>query len=278
MFSFNQFLQDQGSDPAKTKLLRHDSRGVIAWRRGRDAFGCFISFQDKKVNPYAQSQWACHFIPGPNLADGRMTALYLGMTQILDRWEWNGERLPLFQDNQIIASEISGENVEAYDLKWIQEAPSRSERLLIDWGMGARAWHQWAGRQPKEILELRMQAQEPPFPGFSNFLSRISEIPSYPLTWLAALASVRGIYLLVSDDGQQYVGSAYGQDGFIGRWQAYRANGHGNNRRLRDAGHRDYQVTILEVASADMSAAEIIAREGLWKERLGARAHGLNAN
>ncbi|WP_180897326.1 GIY-YIG nuclease family protein [Martelella soudanensis] len=41
---------------------------------------------------------------------------------------------------------------------------------------------------------------------------------------------------------------------------------------------RDYQVSILEIASPEMSAADIIAREGTWKEKLGARAHGLNAN
>ncbi|WP_295447301.1 hypothetical protein [uncultured Pseudophaeobacter sp.] len=41
---------------------------------------------------------------------------------------------------------------------------------------------------------------------------------------------------------------------------------------------RDYQVSILEVASPEMSAADIIAKEGAWKEKLGARAHGLNAN
>ncbi|MBO9429588.1 hypothetical protein [Sulfitobacter sp. R18_1] len=45
-----------------------------------------------------------------------------------------------------------------------------------------------------------------------------------------------------------------------------------------DRNLRDYQVSILEVASPEMSAAEIIVNEDAWKEKLGARAHGLNAN
>jgi hypothetical protein len=45
-----------------------------------------------------------------------------------------------------------------------------------------------------------------------------------------------------------------------------------------DLEQRDYQVSILKVASPEMSAADIIAREGAWKEKLGARAHGLNVN
>ncbi len=42
--------------------------------------------------------------------------------------------------------------------------------------------------------------------------------------------------------------------------------------------HRDYAVSILEIASPDMAVSDIVAREAFWKEKLGARAHGLNAN
>jgi hypothetical protein len=129
-------------------------------------------------------------------------------------------------------------------------------------------------------LELRLDARETPFPGFGGFREQISSLSGLPQSWRAALESVRGVYLLVTEQGQQYVGSAYGADGFFGRWRHYAANGHGGNRELMrlDLDLRDYQVSILEVASPEMSAADIIAREGAWKEKLGARAHGLNAN
>jgi hypothetical protein len=55
-------------------------------------------------------------------------------------------------------------------------------------------------------------------------------------------------------------------------------NGHGGNVLLRRNGQRDYTVSILEVASPDMAQHDILDREAFWKNKLGARAHGLNAN
>ncbi len=69
-----------------------------------------------------------------------------------------------------------------------------------------------------------------------------------------------------------------GLKGLLGRWLVYAANGHGGNVLLRQRGHRDYAVSILEVASPDMSRDDILAREAHWKDKLGARAHGLNEN
>lgn len=100
--------------------------------------------------------------------------------------------------------------------------------------------------------------------------------PNFPAK--ARLTSYKGVYLLVSENGDQYVGSASGMDGFWGRWAAYVANGHGGNRLLIQRRENDYSVSILEVASPDMSHQDILRREGYWKDKLGARAHGLNAN
>ena len=98
-------------------------------------------------------------------------------------------------------------------------------------------------------------------------------------SWRSALASVGGVYLLVCPKtGEQYVGSAYGQDGFFGRWQIYAANGHGGNALLKSRSQSNFSICILEVASPDMAPADVIAREAAWKAKLGTRAHGLNAN
>lgn len=279
MFEFSEILTKFGFDPKQVRLVRHDDRGVAAWRRGGEiTFGCFASFQREKPAPYNKKKIACHFLPGPNLPDGSLSALYIGTTRVLDEWHWDGQRLPLIHDEEIIAGERGRRNVSAFDLEWLDVGREYSERLLINWGPGARAWSQWAHKRPKAIMELRLQAHEPPFPGFSRFISRISAIPQYPQAWIAALEGVRGIYLLVTDQGVQYVGSATGADGFIGRWRTYLANGHGGNVLLRAGGHRDYLVTILEIASPDMSPRDILLREAFWKDKLGARAHGLNAN
>lgn len=279
MFTFNEFLTNVDLNPGQVKLLRHDMRGVAAWRRGgAETFGCFASFQRRHPPPYQGVDIASHFLPGPNLPDGSLSALYLGSTRIVDQWEWDGQRTPRIADDQIIAGEMGRQDVDAFDLEWLEAGSEYSERLLVNWGQGGRAWVQWAHRNPKAVLELRLQAQEPPFPGFASFISRISEIPRFPQAWIGSLEGVRGVYLLVTDQGEQYVGSATGADGFMGRWRNYLANGHGGNVPLRRGGHRDYAMTILEVASPDMSPNDIVAREAFWKAKLGARAHGLNAN
>ncbi len=68
-----------------------------------------------------------------------------------------------------------------------------------------------------------------------------------------------------AQDGSQYVGSAVGQGGFIGRWQGYCANGHGGNVLLRQRPSADYIATILKVAGSDATESDILNRESLWK-------------
>ncbi|WP_293447074.1 hypothetical protein [Planktotalea sp.] len=75
MFEFNEFLHKMGLAPAEIRLLRHDPRGVTAWQQGRETrFGCFASFQKRENSPYLGANFACHFLPGPNLPDGSASA------------------------------------------------------------------------------------------------------------------------------------------------------------------------------------------------------------
>jgi hypothetical protein len=93
------------------------------------------------------------------------------------------------------------------------------------------------------------------------------------------LAATGGVYLLVStESGEQYVGSATGQEGFWARWEAYAQNGHGGNSLLRARGRPPYSISILETASTAATRDQVIASEQRWKKKLGSRAFGLNAN
>jgi hypothetical protein len=99
------------------------------------------------------------------------------------------------------------------------------------------------------------------------------------------MLSVAGVYLITDrSSGAQYVGSATGARGILGRWQAYAADGHGGNVALRalvtaDPGHaRHFQFSILRTLPADLHRAEAIRQEQLYKAKLGSRAHGLNEN
>ena len=87
---------------------------------------------------------------------------------------------------------------------------------------------------------------------------------------MASVAVVgKGGYLLVHPDGDQYVGSAYGEGGFLGRWTDYVASGHGGNRLLKKRGRANYTVFVLEVASSAMSPAEIVGRGERVEEQVG---------
>ncbi|MCY4007123.1 MAG: GIY-YIG nuclease family protein [Rhodobacteraceae bacterium] len=281
MFEFNDFLRKLGFRPERVRLLRHDHGARAAWQTGgRRSLGCYASFQTRQPSPYAETDIACHFLP-ETVPDGvGHAALFVGITRITDRWDWDGERLPAIVDEEIVSlvRNDPGTGLEVFDLEWLSDGSEYVERMLIGWGLGARAWSQWASGQPKDILELRRHATEPDFPGFRTFISRIGDIPGFPPSWVGALRGVGGIYLLVTDTGEQYVGSATGTDGFIGRWRDYLADGHGGNLLLRAQGHRDYTVSILEIASPDMAESDILDRESFWKRKLGTRAHGLNAN
>jgi len=281
MFYFHEFLERVGIKPNETKLLRHNPRDFQYWiGRDLDKFGCYASFQKKTPSPYARSNLASHFLPGPNTSEGSPTAIYIGTTRVLDSWNWDGRRLPLIYHDDIIERQLKRDfdGIEAFDLEWLDVGNEYSERIVIDWGSGTRAWFQWADRNPKELVELSFEKQDVEFPGFSRFVGQTSDLPSWPHSWINILSSVKGIYLLVADNGDQYVGSATGHEGFIGRWNSYYSNGHGGNILLKKHMHKNYKVSILEVVSDDMSIGEIIGRENFWKDKLGSRAHGLNAN
>jgi hypothetical protein len=90
---------------------------------------------------------------------------------------------------------------------------------------------------------------------------------------------VCGVYLLTClETGEQYVGSAYGEGGFLGRFLTYAATNHGGNKLLKARAPKPYQVSILEVMSPSSTPEEVIQMEALWKAKLGSRAFGLNGN
>ncbi|WP_312813716.1 GIY-YIG nuclease family protein [Sedimentibacter sp.] len=106
--------------------------------------------------------------------------------------------------------------------------------------------------------------------------------------WVAALKNQKAVYLIVDrESGSQYVGSAYGENGMLlQRWISYINDGHGGNKLLRlivdklgiDYVKKNFQYSILENYNARTDKNIILARESWWKETLGSRAFGLNAN
>ena len=162
---------------------------------------------------------------------------------------------------------------------------------MIEWGSSAINWHQCLDLHDKEVVEILPVGFVKTFPGFTEFtlsygeLKQVISNPDANKLWHTLLSAVAGIYLITDlITGEQYVGSAYGQGGILGRWKSYTATGHGGNKKLKellkdDAGRiHNLQFSVLATMNRAATKNEAIALENSWKEKLGSRAHGLNAN
>ena len=100
-----------------------------------------------------------------------------------------------------------------------------------------------------------------------------------PKSWIEVLKNATGVYLLTCPrTKEQYVGSAYGSEGFWQRWMDYAMTGHGGNVALKSREASDYQVSILELAGSNLLIEDIVAMETRWKRKLQSGEMGLNRN
>jgi hypothetical protein len=176
------------------------------------------------------------------------------------------------------AIDLAG-SCDVYDLQLDVRFTDLDGKLFIEWGDGTRAWVQRADRQNKPILELNRVFREPEFPGFLKFRAPLSMVAGLPKGWIEILKVTSGVYLLTCPKTkEQYVGSAYGQEGFWQRWMNYVTTGHGGNIALKSREYSDYQVSILEVAGSAANSDDILKMESIWKEKLQSREMGLNKN
>jgi hypothetical protein len=276
---FNDLLERVGVDLRQTRLLRHQDERLgrrspyRVWFDDRVAFETYQSTQLTDRRSYFTGQHWASFVGTP---DGR--TLFVGLYDV--------SLIGCCTEVQVDA--LGGHDLAAgkYDRYECRLRPALDEyrgRLFVDWGTGSahRAWVQKAtGRSGnKPIVELARTVSEPPFPGYAAFICALSEVESLPIGWATALSAARGVYLLTCPrTREQYVGAAYGEEGFLGRWLQYARNGHGGNIRLRSRDQTDYQASILEIASFATSEADIIEMEARWKAKLQSREMGLNAN
>ena len=136
------------------------------------------------------------------------------------------------------------------------------------------------------------------FPGYKNVsvsyreLKKKLESPE----WRTALSCRKGVYLITDQrTGKLYVGSAYGANGILGRWETYIKSGYDKNevengkypnKKLQELVNEkglsyiqdNFQYSILETFTDDVSDEYIITRESWWKEALRSRQFGYNAN
>ena len=274
MLTFNDVLHSAGVDPGKVRLARHQD----ARARGRSIYAIWKSPGGRElVEQYQAIQERDRFEVGGFVASfvvtppPRSETLFIGLYQVLARGQCEaGSREPF------TGIDVTG--LYQYEMANDSRMDEYKERLVVDWGPGARAWVQLASRQPKPVRALRDQ-EEPPFPGFSRFCVDVHDLPGIYPGWQERLREVKGIYVLVDKEtGQQYVGSAKGEESLWGRLSEYARNGHGGNVELKDRKDAEYQVGLLQVVDLSLPDHSIEEIESWWKRKLMTREHGLNGN
>lgn len=161
-----------------------------------------------------------------------------------------------------------------------------SGRLIIDWGRGTRTWRQnGTAAAGKPVLAIAERAVDP-FPGFENLMlsfSDLERVVAEPRRY--ALSAVNAVYLIVdTHTGKQYVGSAYGDGGLLGRWKNYVDTFHGGNKMLvaeLDADPTTYsrfQFSVLQILPRSTTPEAVVAVEAIYKAKLLSKQFGLNAN
>ena len=276
---FNLLLTEASLDPRDVRLLRHQQVGVnrmtpfALWRDNVAEFERYQSAQvaDRRAH-FASRYWAGFVVP----PDG--STLFVGLYQIAGHESAPPDWIDPLRRESVADMK---RDIDIYHYHRVADFDYLTGRLKIAWGDGKRSWSQRAAstRGSKAIVELSKEFREPDFPGYTRFCGNLASIATISNEWIAALRSVRGIYLLTCPrTKEQYVGAAYGGDGFWGRWQSYAATGHGGNEGLRSRDPSDYQISILEVAGSSATPDDIISMEQLWKGKLQSREMGLNRN
>ena len=182
-----------------------------------------------------------------------------------------------------------------YDYYTISKSSVLSEydgRLVIDWGDAKIVWLQkYSDAKPKEVIEILPSGFFKAFDEYASVSITRSELEylvsneeSNP-EWVSHLSKVSGVYLILDEGtGQQYIGSATGSSGLWGRWKSYALNPSGGNVRLAarleqdPTAYRRFRYSVLEVIVGNPQRDDILAKESLYKTKLGTRVFGLNDN
>jgi hypothetical protein len=124
-----------------------------------------------------------------------------------------------------------------YDLHEVEFMSDLKDRLIIKWGGAQVVWNQYLA--PKDIVEILPAGYVREFPGFDDLILSFADLKTIVdnkdanREWHRQLSSVAGVYLILDTvTGMQYIGSAYGKEGILGRWITYVKTGHGGNQQL----------------------------------------------
>ncbi len=182
-------------------------------------------------------------------------------------------------DFQFFAAEEDRDSFAVFRLSALPLLQDLRGRLVIS-HKSTPNYIRLAEKLDPEILEIRRHSElvAPP-PDWKEFILTAQELRTLPREWRQKLSGWRGVYLITDEsDGARYVGSAYGGENLMGRWQDHIARDKGVTVEL---GQRDpalFRFSILQLLLHDAPPDDVLIVETDWKNRLHTRAWGLNRN
>jgi hypothetical protein len=276
---FSDILKKVGLDPAKVKLIRH----ALTDKDFKSCYdkGMVLEYTQLQREGFSKDYdyWVVFISGKGNLA--KLFAVY----KVISSAPATPDRLPA--DFPLVDA-FNGVNAY-FSLQYVDLLQEYENKLIIDWGKSARMWHQ-KGSTEKPVIAIQADPKRV-FSGFENLVlsyDELEEIVDNPIVyeaWHTALSSVNAIYLIVDrETGRQYVGSAYGKNGLLGRWACYVGTLHGNDKSIREliCSHPEryhyFQFSILQILPKTMTPEEIIQLESLYKKKLLSIDFGMNNN
>ncbi|WP_034670964.1 GIY-YIG nuclease family protein [Ectobacillus panaciterrae] len=278
-------LEHYGLDTTKRiKIARHkdEKRGYdLPLLYKKDQFDIYQSYQEN--SDFHNCDYLVSF-----LGIEKNQAVFIGVYEVMDILPAFSVPLP---PHFIYHSNYKPTRRYYYKLKKLDQFKDLADRLVIEWSGGAINWIQNFHGTPKEVIQLLPKGYVGHFPGYMDFFLTHDELRKMVThrdahsDWHKMLSAIGGVYVILdTGTGDQYIGSAYGKWGILGRFESYVKSPDGGNVKLLAHIQNDpnsvnrFQYSILETLPSSITQNEAIARETLYKRKLGTRAHGLNSN
>jgi hypothetical protein len=288
--NFNDLLTGKDINPQDVIVMRHrpsepELRKVLPWLAAErpDLFNAYQQTQRSETVEKAvlTAKYVASFI-GYESGKGVFVGLYsVGKTRPLTGAQFWEE--PAYKELKVFGAKGWAEGRTS--ILWIDLAlrdfyADWKGKLIIRWS-SERSWWRRAHRNEFPVhAVLEDSMLDAAMPSWDELNLSWEDLRVLPTRWCNALSQWRGIYYIFDPTvGKGYVGSAYGKDNLLGRWQNYKESGHGGNSLLKDRNPHAFQFSILQRVSPDMDESDVIRLESTWKERLHTRdPFGLNDN
>jgi len=291
----NDLLEKHGVDPRQVIVMRHRPdepglRKVLPWMIHEEAsvFNAYqqshSGAQEEAMRKLAGKGWIASFfglVPGEAVFCG----LYAidGYRELDLKAFWSIRENQILRDHGMLGWARKGrERGLWFDLKLSEEFHADwIGRLTVKWPPPERSWWRRAENNKIFVSSIAIESHfAPAMTAWRELVLTWSDLALIPASWKAALREWRGIYLIRDlQDGLAYVGSAYGNENLLGRWQNYAKSGDGGNRLLKGRKPQQFVFSILERLGPDLDPRDVVHIENSWKKRLGTQTpRGLNAN